>query len=367
MADDVLPDEAWLAVLSELNGMGPARLRAVLALGAPPRMWRRIVDGSIGSAVAITPELVREWQAQAARTDVEHRWNQYRHSGIGVARWGSAAYPGTLVDDPEPPAALFIDGDLGSLQLPRVAIVGTRRCSRYGTDVAFELGRDLAAAGVCVVSGLALGIDGAAHAGALDAAVAAPVAVVACGLDRVYPSRNRALWRAVAEAGAVVSEVPLGVAPDRWRFPARNRIIAGLADVVIVVESDVTGGSMHTVAEAARRDIAVMAVPGPIRSPTSAGTNRLLGEGCAPVCAAADVLTLLGLSAAVSLRRTPRRPPGPLGHRVLDAFCWQPVDLEVLVQRTELAIGEVAAAIEELLTSGWVARRGVWLERVAAA
>ncbi len=367
MAGERLPDEAWLAMLSELNGMGPARLRIVLGLGSPARVWQRVVDGSIGSDVAIDRELMRAWRVQAARIDVEQRWNQYRQSGIGVARWGSAAYPDILIDDPEPPAALFIDGDLGPLQLPRVAVVGTRRCSRYGADVAFELGRNLAAAGVCVVSGLALGIDGAAHAGALHAAVAAPVAVVACGLDRVYPSRNRALWRAVAEAGAVVSEVPLGVAPDRWRFPARNRIIAGLADVVVVVESDLTGGSMHTVAEAARRDIPVMAVPGPIRSPTSAGTNRLLGEGCAPACAAADVLTLLGLSAAVSLRRTPRRAPSPLGRRVIEAFCWQPVDLEVLVHRTELTIGEVSTAIEELLGSGWIARRGAWLERVAAA
>jgi DNA processing protein len=337
----------------------------VLQLGSPQEVWERIAAGSIRPGGPISGRLTATWRAQAGRTDVKERWWRYRRAGIGIAGFASAAYPDVLTGDPEPPAVLFIDGDLRSLALPRVAVVGTRQCTHYGSDVAFGLGRDLAAAGVCVVSGLALGIDGAAHAGALDATVAAPVAVVAGGLDRVYPPRNRQLWRAVAATGAVLSEAPLGVAPDRWRFPARNRIIAALSDVVIVVESDVTGGSMHTVAEAARRDIPVMAVPGPIRSARSAGTNRLLAEGCAPVCGVDDVLVLLGLSAAATLRRGARPAPSAAARRVLDAFCWQPVDLELLVQRTDLSVGDVAFAVEELLSSSWIARRGAWLERVA--
>src|SRR5204862_1786721 len=145
------------------------------------------------------------------------------------------------------------------------------------------------AAGVAVISGLALGIDGAAHAGALEADIAPPIAVVGSGLDVIYPWRHRALWGAVEKQGVVLGEAPLGAAPEPWRFPARNRIVAALADVVIVVESRETGGSMHTVAEALRRDRPVFAAPGPVRSPTSTGTNRLLRDGAQVVCDATDV------------------------------------------------------------------------------
>src|SRR5262249_38747100 len=153
-----------------------------------------------------------------------------------------------------------------------------------GIDVAFELGRDLAAAGVAVVSGLAVGIDASAHAGALHAATSPPIAVVGSGLDVIYPRRNAVLWREVERRGLVLSQAPLGALPEKWRFPARNRLIAALADAVVVVESGTTGGSLHTVTEAVRRDRVVYAVPGPVRSDASAGTNRLLADGAVPAC-----------------------------------------------------------------------------------
>lgn len=362
-----LPTEAWLVALAELDQMGPARLRSLLGAYRPREAWRRIGAGSIPVAIGLKRDKLTEWRSESRGIDVGERWARYEASAVGVVAHGTSSYPTVLVDDPEPPAVLFMHGTPDPLRLPRVAIVGTRRCSQYGTEVAFELGHDLAAAGVCVVSGLALGIDGAAHAGALEAAMAPPIAVVAGGLDCVYPRRNRALWQAVVAAGAVITEVPLGVPPDRWRFPARNRIIAGLSDIVIVVESALSGGSMYTVTEAIRRDRPVMAVPGPIRAVTSAGTNRLLAEGCAPVCGVDDVLSLLGLSAAAALTREKRPAPGEAAAVVLDAFCWQPVDLEALLCRTGQAVGEVSLAIEELLAAGWIARRGAWLERVAVA
>jgi DNA processing protein len=245
-----------------------------------------------------------------------------------------------------------------------VAVVGTRRCTRYGREVAAELGEGLAAAGVAVVSGLALGIDAAAHVGALRGG-APPIAVVGCGLDVVYPRANRGLWQQVAATGVVLGEWPLGVAPVAWRFPARNRLIAALADVVVVVESHDRGGSLSTVAEAARRDRPVMAVPGPVRSPASAGANRLLADGCAPVCGLDDVLVALGLSPGRRRPARERRPaPDADGAVVLDALGWQAASLEQLAVRTGLRIGALVVALERLRVLGWIDARDGWFERI---
>jgi DNA processing protein len=219
---------------------------------------------------------------------------------------------------------------------------------------------------VAIVSGLALGIDGAAHRGVLDAG-GRPVGVVGCGLDVVYPTRHRDLWERVRDAGLLLSEAPLGVRPAAWRFPARNRIIAALAHLVVVVESHAAGGSMHTVREADDRSIQVMAVPGSVRSPAAAGTNRLLAEGSAPVRDATDILVALGLSAA-SRAATPdmREPPDAAGRSVLAAFDWEPATLEHLAMRTGLPLPDLALALESLLAKGWVESAGGWYERVAA-
>jgi DNA processing protein len=215
-----------------------------------------------------------------------------------------------------------------------------------------------------VVSGLALGIDAAAHVGALRGG-APPIAVVGSGLDVVYPRGNRTLWAQVASAGVMLTEAPLGAAPVAWRFPARNRLIAALADVVVVVESHERGGSLSTVAEAARRDRPVMAVPGPIRSPASAGTNRLLADGCAPVCGLDDVLVALGLSAGRDRAARERRPePDADGAVVLDALGWHAASLEQLAMRCGLDVGRLVVALERLRLTGWVDDRGGWFERI---
>jgi DNA processing protein len=215
-----------------------------------------------------------------------------------------------------------------------------------------------------VVSGLALGIDAAAHVGALRGG-APPIAVVGSGLDVVYPRGNRTLWAQVASAGVMLTEAPLGAAPVAWRFPARNRLIAALADVVVVVESHERGGSLSTVAEAARRDRPVMAVPGPIRSPASAGANRLLADGCAPVCGLDDVLVALGLSAGRDRAARERRPePDADGAVVLDALGWHAATLEQLAMRCGLDVGRLVVALERLRLTGWVDDRGGWFERI---
>src|SRR5947207_3064803 len=257
-----------------------------------------------GTSPARLRELLDRWRADRAwemagdrRVDVAMVWREYDAAGVAVHLLGTDGYPPELADDHEAPAVLFSVGDLSALDGPRVAIIGSRRCTRYGRDVAFDLGRDLARAGVRVVSGLALGIDGAAHLGVLAAGggAAPPVAVVGSGLDVVYPRAHARLWSQVAEAGVVLSEAPLGARPEAWRFPARNRILAALADVVVVVESRAKGGSFHTVQAADLRGVPVMAVPGPVRSPVSCYTNELLVTGSPPARDIDDVLVALDL------------------------------------------------------------------------
>jgi DNA processing protein len=195
----------------------------------------------------------------------------------------------------------------------------------------------------------------------------APIGVVASGLDVVYPSRHRRLWGAVGERGLLVTEVPHGTRPTEWRFPQRNRIIAGLADLVVVVESHVAGGSLHTVREAEARGVDVMAVPGSVRNPAAAGTNQLLSEGCAPARDTGDVLVALGLGAGRRVAvADPRRPPDDVGRKVLEAFDWEPATLDQLVLRTGLSLPSLAPALEWLRAERWIDADGPWFQRVSA-
>lgn len=382
-------DLAALAALAGLPAMGPRRLLALLRDRRPVDAWAlAVADDPATLRRALSGErdlatLARAWRAAADGVRPDALLRAHEAAGVAVlahpsvladppATPGGPRYPQRLVDDPEPPAVLFARGGLVP-DGPSVAVVGTRRCTGTGAGMARELGRELAAAGVHVVSGLALGIDGAAHRGALDARAshpeaAAPVGVVGSGLDVAYPARHRDLWEAVAAEGLLLGEAPLGARPAAWRFPCRNRLVAALADVVVVVESHVAGGSLHTVHEAIRRDVDVMVVPGSVRSPAAAGTNQLLAEGCPPVRDAGDVLVALGLVRGRRHRRVESRPaPGPDAAVVLDALGWEPATFEHLAVRCGLGLAELAVALEQLVADGWVSQHGGWYEQRASA
>jgi DNA processing protein len=356
------PEWAYAAALAGLPYMAWDRLAAMVADCGPRQAWERVRSGEVGPA----------WARAARSTSVEQVASDHVGAGVSALVRGEKGYPGPLAADPEAPPVLFSRGALETLERPRVGIVGTRRCSGYGTDVARHLGRQLAAAGVAVVSGLALGIDGAAHEGALAGGGAAPVGVVANGLDVAYPRRHARLIGRVAGSGVLLSEAPVGCRPEAWRFPARNRLIASLSQVLVVVESHRTGGSFHTVRAAAERGVVVMAVPGPIWSPSSAGTNQLLSEGCPPVCDADDVLVALSLDTAghapsPSLRLPPGEGrPVPTGEAaaVLDVLDWQPSSPDRLLARTGLPPARLAVLLAGLERDGWARPRGGWWERV---
>ncbi|HKY15117.1 MAG TPA: DNA-processing protein DprA [Microthrixaceae bacterium] len=371
-------DLAATVALSGLPGMGPSRLRSMVAADAPSRTWERLAAGRPVVLDRPFPEIrAAEW-SDALRADPAAILARHVVAGIGVVRPGDPGYPGRLADEHDAPAVLFSRGDpsAADAQHPAVAIVGTRRSTAYGEGVARALGAELAASGVTVVSGLALGIDGAAHVGATSTEVdgegadpsgarrvAGPVAVVANGLDVVYPRRHRDLSARVARLGAVLSEVPIGARPERWRFPLRNRLIAALAPVLVVVESARGGGSMHTVREADDRGRTVMAVPGPVTSVVSVGPNQLLVDGCAPCRDADDVRIALGLSTMPSGARAPRRQSTLDEAAILDAFAWTPATVDQLAERSRLPLAQVSIALADLVAAGEVVARAGAFER----
>jgi len=261
------------------------------------------------------------------------------------------AFPARLRSIHDPPPGLFVRGraPLGLLDRPAVAVVGARACSPYGTAVALAFGRELAAAGAVVVSGLARGVDGAAHRGALDAGDT--VAVLGCGIDRDYPRAHASLAAAIAESGLIVSEYPPGVEPAPWRFPARNRIVAGLADATVVVEARERSGALITADLALEEGREVLVVPGEITSHLSDGTNQLLRLGATPATCVEDVLAAIGLdSPAVALPVLDGRLEA-----VRAAVADAPAGADEIARRTGLAPSEIAAALAELELLGLVA------------
>jgi len=267
-------------------------------------------------------------------------------------------FPPLLAAIFDPPRRLYIRGAAGEdvLTRPAVAIVGARACSAYGSQTARRLGRELAAAGLVVVSGLARGIDGEAHRGALEAG-GTTVAVLGCGIDRDYPAAHAELARRIRESGLVVSEYEPGVEPAPWRFPARNRIIAGLAAATVVVEARERSGALITADFALEEGRDVLAVPGEITSSLSAGANALLKLGAGPCTRAGDVLELFGLDPEA-------RPDPEVNGAAATVLAALPAAPDELVRATGLDAPAVAVALAELELEG-LAHEGDGVYRTA--
>lgn len=358
-----------LAALVSLDGLGSRRLRAVLAHSTPAgaldvirgvQRPHRLLTG------VFTADAVAGWRRQLDECPPE-RWSERCHAGgIGAVCVHDPSFPDVLRADQFPPTVLFVVGTLGALGRRRVAIVGTRNATFHGRQFAARLGRDLAAEGITVVSGLARGIDAEAHRGALMVNDAAVAGVAGNGLDRPYPRQNASLWAQVSERGVVMSEWPPGTKPDAFRFPLRNRIIAALAEVVVVVESRETGGSLITAVEAAQRGVTVMAVPGDVRSRSARGTNGLISDGAIPVTGIDDVLTALSLDT----RRQHEAPfdPRPLPRgvecAVLERVRHSPCTLDDVVKELQLSISVAAMAVARLERSGWLYELAGWFEAI---
>ena len=261
---------------------------------------------------------------------------------------GDGVYPPALLDLPDPPARLWGIGDWGMTMGPVVAIVGTRRATAYGVRVTREIAGALARAGACVVSGMALGIDAAAHRAALDVG-GRTIAVLGTGVDLVYPRAHRGLYTEIAQRGLLLSEMPPGAHSHRGSFPNRNRIIAALASVTIVVEAPATSGALRTSEHAINIGRTVAAVPGPIDSLYSYGTNELIRDGATVIATVADAMSLMGLTAPVRSMQTfdseaERRVWAELKHGA--------ATLDVLCARSGLPVHECLAAVTALELRG---------------
>jgi len=256
-----------------------------------------------------------------------------------------AGFPPLLAAIHDPPPALFLRGagEEELLSRPAIALVGARACSAYGRSVARSLARDLAAAGLVVVSGMARGIDGEAHRGALEAG-GTTIAVLGCGVDRNYPAAHAELARRICETGLVVSEYEPGVEPAPWRFPARNRIISGVSEATVVVEARERSGALITADFALEEGRDVLAVPGEITSALSAGTNALLRLGATPVTCAGDVLELFDIAPA----KAERAPLGAAAETLLERLRDGALTADELVRASGVEPAQASAALMEL-------------------
>ena len=368
---DATEQTGYLAALAGLERMTRRRLEVLLA-GREPAHAYAIASGDEPPPTTVAglfrgeSELAQLWRRSAAERP-PGRWAEIcAAAGVWALLSSHPDYPAQLLDEPERPPVLFGRGDVTVLDGRRVGIVGTRNATQRGRQVAARFGCELADAGVVVVSGLAKGIDGAAHRGALDVDGATPVGVVGNGLDRPYPRHHAGLWERVAARGLLLGEWPPGTPPDAFRFPLRNRILAALVEVLVVVESRHRGGSLITAREAMLRDVEIMAVPGSVRSPASAGTNRLIADGVAPALETADILVALGLDGrrAGRARFDPR--PLPRGRRAeVVAFCrGEARTIDQVAQHFGVDLGEAALDLARAERDGWLRESGGWFETV---
>ena len=373
-ADD---NRAWNAALglAWLSPWGYHRLLRYLKTEGVEAVWRahrRQLQswGMTERAINGFDEKRASFSAAEARTLVDAR-------GLRFVPYGDSDFPPELGQLTVPPAGLFVRAtDVAWQQLlttPRVTIVGTRRTTTYGARATESFAAAFAAAGIAVISGMAMGVDTRAHKAAVESG-GLTAAVLGCGADIVYPTANRWLYQKIAEGGAVISELPPGATPAPWTFPHRNRLLAALGDAVLVVEAPVTSGALQTADAALELGRPVFTVPGSIYADGYRGCNRLLRDGAGPAIepsvAVEDFLLQTRIErgsrqvqggrapGASSLSRSGPFGPGSRNDRVWAALGAGPCSVDVLVERTGLAARELSAALAELELEGLTRRVG---------
>jgi len=388
---------AWVRLTLE-PGIGPVTARHLLvAFGLP----QDIFSASASSLMKVVTQKQALQLAgpvdPAMHALIERTFEWLARPGHHLVTLADDHYPALLLDTADPPSLLYVDGDPGILAQPSIAMVGARSATPGGTDNAFAFARHLADAGWGIVSGLAQGIDAAAHEGALASSAALPtIAVMGTGINRVYPAANKALAMRIRERGALISELPLDTAAVVHQFPRRNRIVAGLSRGVLVVEAAQRSGSLITARLAGENGREVFAIPGSIHSPLSRGCHALIRQGAKLVETADDILEELSRSGSAPVAPTPAsrkrdtsrsatardRPTqahvaqpsvaagdlitDPGQQRLLDTMGHDPVSMDLLLVRLGISVGELAGQLTELEMLGKIVRLpdGRYLQRV---
>jgi len=338
--------------LNMIEGLGPVTVRALIDVLGSPQAVLEAGEAELIKVRGVGPKLASAILNQREGLDPVAQREQAVSVGARILTLADADYPESLKAIHDPPLALYIHGTLERRDRHAVALVGARQCTHYGIRMADRLAYGLAQSGIIVTSGLARGIDTAAHEGALKAG-GRTIAVLGGALDCLYPPENEKLARRIAEAGAVVSEYPFGRQADRQTFPYRNRIISGLSMGIVVVEADVKSGALHTADAASEQGRTIFAVPGPADSASSRGTNRLIKNGAKLVDNTGDILEEFDLlipreqvtSPAEKLSARPEVPLSDDEQTVLKALWGESLDVDQLARKARLPSARVSVLL----------------------
>ena len=346
----------WVA-LNLVKGIGPARFRLLLdhfgdpkcAWQAPPRELR-----AAGLSEKVTENLIQV----RSNEDIYAIWDRLAAENITLLTWLDDNYPRRLKEIDQPPPVLYVRGEVTPADEWAVAVVGTRRITSYGRQVAEEVAVFLAGQGVTVVSGLARGVDSAAHRAALNAG-GRSIAVLGSGVDRIYPPENRKLAKAMINHGALISDYPLGTQPEGINFPPRNRIISGLSLAVVIVEAGIKSGALITAEFAAEQGREVFAVPGAINAPQSMGANRLVQQGAHPLLCPEDLVEALDLEMIMQHKKARQVLPGDATEAALySVLGQQPMHIDEISRKCDMPIEQVSAALALMELKGLVRQVG---------
>lgn len=344
--------DIWLC---SVPGIGPKKIMHILSACGTAEACFRMSEKELGLISGLSARDVEHLVASRQRADPDRAYEAVLQSGTALCRRGDTDYPGRLLTIPDPPHLLFYKGTLPEENAPAAAIVGARGCSEYGRAMARTIARALSDEGIVVISGLAEGIDAAAHAGAL-AGESPTYAVLANGPDFCYPNSSRNLYAELKVRGGLLSEYAPGTKPSPRFFPTRNRLISALSDVVLVIEARVRSGSLITADYALEQGRDIYAMPGRITDPLSGGTNRLIRQGACPIVSVEDLLSELHISGGKFAQKS-EHSKNLLEKeelRVYSFLDFVPVGLEELMERTALPIAELSRLLLSMERKGFV-------------
>lgn len=340
-----------------VKGIGAVRFQALLDyFGDAQSAWEASPDAL--KSAGIHSKIVDHFLQIRHSVDLEKIWGKIFDLGAEVLTWDDERYPRRLKDIDQPPPVLYLHGTLQAEDEWAVAIVGSRRITAYGRQVAEELADFLARNGVTVVSGLARGVDAVAHRAALQAG-GRTLAILGSGLDRIYPPEHRQLAAEVSASGALISDYPLGTPPEGVNFPPRNRIISGLSLAVVIVEAGETSGALITASFAAEQGREVFAVPGNIFAPQCKGTNRLIQQGARPLLQYEDVLEVLNLQQIQEYRQARLLlPENEIEARLIDLLGTESLHIDEICNQSGLPVEQVSATLALMELKGMVRQMG---------
>jgi DNA processing protein len=352
-----MDDKQFWIGFNLIKGIGAVRLQALIQyFGDLQAAWN--ADPAALAEAGLGRKVIERLLEARSKVDLPGLWGKIESQGIQVLTWQDETYPARLKEIDQPPPVLYLRGEFLPDDVFAVAIVGTRRVTSYGRQIAEQMAAFLAANGITVISGLARGVDAVAHQAALRTG-GRTMAVLGSGVDRIYPPEHRGLAEQMMERGAIISDYALGTPPDASNFPPRNRIISGLSLAVVVVEAGETSGALLTAEFAAEQGREVFAVPGSILAPQSKGTNKLIQRGALPLLNANDLMQALDLTRIGEHKAARKILPADLTEaRLLDLLGDEPLHVDEIRSQADLPIEKVSAALALMELKGLVRQVG---------